>query len=98
MTSYLRTITHGLLEWRGLLVQITYEQQQWVDHIQIETVEPIRAPLPITETGYRSNFIAKGLVDEAGGAGAFVESWLNRAAVDRTWADTEVLVRQYSLL
>jgi hypothetical protein len=40
MTSHFRTITHGTLEWRGILISVTLEKQRFVDHLQIETLEP----------------------------------------------------------
>jgi hypothetical protein len=98
MTSTFRTVTHGTLEWRGILIQVTLEKQRFVDHLQIETLEPFRAPLPITETGYRSHFIPKDMIEEAGGPEAYVAEWLDRAAVSKAWFEIEADVRQYALL
>ncbi len=98
MTSTFRTIMHGTLDWRGILIQVTLEKQRFVDHLQIETLDPIRAPLPITETGYLSHFISQGLIEEAGGPAAYVEEWLNRAATGKGWTEIETDIRQYALL
>ncbi len=99
MTSTFRTITSGTLDWRGIVISVTLEKQRFVDHLQIETIEPARAPLPITKTGYRSHFIPKDLVEQAGGPTTFVEDWLNAAAANaRSWDEIEVGIRQYDLL
>ena len=97
MTSTFRTITSGFLDWRGIVIQVTYEQQRFVDHIQVETLEPQRGPLPITETGYCSHFIPKDVIEEAGGPEAYVEAWLDHAATGKGWAEQEAAARQYAL-
>ena len=81
MTSTFRTVVSGTLNWQGMLIQVTLEKQRFIDHLQIETLDPVRAPLPITNTGYRSDFIAKGTIESAGGPEAFVHAWLNHAAL-----------------
>ncbi len=98
MTSTSRTITSGVLEWRGMILQITFERQRFVDWLEIETLEPTRAPLPITETGYRSHFISKNIIKQAGGPETYVEAWLNEAAKLRGWIEIESDIRQYALL
>lgn len=99
MTSHFRTITHGTLEWRGILISVTLEKQRFVDHLQIETLEPFRAPLPITETGYRSHFISQDVVEQAGGPETYVSDWLEAvaAANGKTWLEREASLRQYAL-
>ena len=97
MSFLSRTITTSILEWRGILIQITFERQRFVDHLQVETLEPQRAPLPITETGYRSHFIAKDQIADHGGPETFVQSWLDTAATSRGWIDQEAAIRQYAL-
>ena len=55
-----------LIQWQGLLIEIRY-CRSWCDsyeeifgyplsHLEIETIQPAKAPLPMTETGYRSYF------------------------------------------
>lgn len=97
MTFHHRSITTETLDWHGLFVQVTFERQRFVDHLQIETLEPQRAPLPITETGYRSHFIPKGVVEEAGGPGAYVLAWLEHSAANKGWYEIEAGIRQLSL-
>lgn len=95
MSLPFRTVTSGLLEWRGLLISVTLERQRFVDHLQVETIDPVRAPLPITRTGYRSHFVSKEVIEDPE---SFVEDWLNAEASTRTWAEREVSIRQYALL
>jgi hypothetical protein len=93
-----RNITYGMIEWRGITIAVTLEKQAFVDHLAIETLEPLRAPLPITETGYRSHFVTKDSVELSGGPEEYVTAWLDSAARGQRWADQEAAIRQYALL
>jgi hypothetical protein len=46
------------------------------DHLQIESIGPEKAPLPITETGYLSHFISPSL--RQCGRDCFVTAWIER--------------------
>ena len=50
------------IEWQGIRICIRYAPVKWnvISHIEIESIEPARAPLPITPTGYLSNHIPIG--------------------------------------
>ena len=98
MTPTFRTVTSGAFEWRGILIAVTFERQAHVDHIQIETLEPKRAPLPITETGYLSQFFSRAVIEKAGGPAAYVRNWLDQSTAKKGWPEIEATVRQYSLL
>ena len=97
MTSTFRNLIYGTLDWHGILIQVTLEKQRFVDHLQIETLDPQRAPLPITETGYRSHFISKDVIEEAGGPAAYVQNWLDAAASHKGWYEQEAAIRQLAL-
>lgn len=93
------------LEWRGRTVQVNYVPD-WlgtagsdlrVAHLDILTLAPARAPLPITETGYRSHFLDPAIVAEAGGAVAFVAAWLDHNAKGTAWAELDSASLQMSL-
>ena len=94
MTS---TITTHTLDWRGILIQITFEKWRFRDHLQIESLEPARAPLPITETGYRSCFIPRGDVQSHGGPLEYVAGWLEEASKNKGWIEVNNAARQLSL-
>lgn len=68
-----------------------------VAHIAIESITPERAPLPITETGYRSHFTSREIVAAYGGVVAFVETWLNEESKTSEWQNTAEISRQLSL-
>lgn len=63
----------------------------------VTSVAPERAKLPITETGYRSHFLSKGVVEAAGGPTACVTAWLDEAAKSKAWQRHEAESRQLSL-
>jgi hypothetical protein len=52
-------------EWQGIRLCIRYAPVKWnvISHIEIEAIEPERAPLPITQTGYLSHHIPIGSVE-----------------------------------
>ncbi|MEF2553963.1 hypothetical protein VQ042_21910 [Aurantimonas sp. A2-1-M11] len=95
--------THTIL-WRGLSLEVRYEQN-WLGtegvfstaHLQVNTVSPESAPLPITETGYRSRFIDAETITEAGGPVAFVQAWLDQAAETKSWKEQQEKGRQMTL-
>ena len=55
------------------------------DHIEVESVKPKRAPLPITETGYRSHFMPALDLINAGGPVTFVTAWIAQEAKGKAW-------------
>ena len=60
-------------------------------------VEPLKAPLPVTETGYRSHFVDSGVVESFGGPAAFVQAWLDQEALTDEWRLLESASRQMAL-
>ena len=73
------------ITWRGIRVAITLNPDAFgiVEHVELRTEN--KAPLPVTETGYRSNFMNKGTVAQHGGAVAFVTAWLDHEAECTGW-------------
>jgi hypothetical protein len=63
------------------------------DHIEVRSIEPEQAPLPITETGYKSHFIHGEELAEHGGPVSFVTAWLEHEAKSEGWQ----MQRQMSL-
>ena len=55
------------------------------DHLEIESIKPPKAPLPITETGYRSHFMNALELINAGGPVTFVTAWLDQDAKGKAW-------------
>lgn len=69
-------------------VKITHSRDylgQGQDHVEVESIAPRKAPLPITETGYRSHFIAPLELVNAGGPVTLITAWLDREAWSKPW-------------
>jgi len=73
------------ITWRGIDIEITFTPERFgiSDHIELRSAG--RVPLPVTETGYRSNFLPCGHVAVYGGAVAFVTAWLDHEAAQTGW-------------
>jgi hypothetical protein len=61
-----RTQQTETIEWRGITIEVTFEPD-WLNmaytaHLQLRSVFPERAKLPVTETGYLSHFTSLGAV------------------------------------
>ena len=65
------------LDWKGQAITVRW-CPQWLggDTANLEIVTADRRAHPISETGYRSHFCPRELVEEAGGPIAFVTAWL----------------------
>lgn len=101
MTSISRDIVIETLDWRGVLIEISYEPRYLGDdtyaHLALRSIQPDRAPLPMTDTGYKSHFIPQANVEESGGPTAYVLAWLEHEASRKAWAEIEATARQYTL-
>ncbi len=101
-----RTIQIETLQWEGITIEVSYEAE-WLGfrrgsamamaHLQVRSVAPQRAPLPITETGYRSHFVHPDEVNEFGRPVAYVEAWLNSMARSAHWLSYITQAKQLSL-
>lgn len=96
-----RSIITIAFDWQGIALSVTYEPN-WLDlesadvaHLQIESVDHVR--LPITETGYRSQFLSPEEVEQAGGPVAFATAWLDEMARSKEWRRYVEASRQLSL-
>lgn len=74
--------------WRGIQIKTAYTPQKWgaIAHLEILSVAPEGAPLPITATGYRSHFHPIGTIEAAGGDVVLqVIAWLDDEAAKTGW-------------
>lgn len=74
--------------WQGIEIETRYWPLKWnvTAHLEVESIAPERAPLPITETGYRSHFHKRGTIEAQGGdVVAQVTAWLDEEATSREW-------------
>lgn len=90
--------------WRGIEIEIrwspdylTYDDQTRMAHLEVESISPKRAPLPITETGYRSHFTTVEAVQTYMRPEDYVEAWLDDASRSQEWQAHEQSRRQLSL-
>ncbi len=101
------TIHTETLVWEGVTLEVRYEPDwsglselgtgRQLAHIQLEVVAPVRAPLPVTETGYRSEFLSVEAVEQAGGPAEYVRRWLDEEARKPVWRRDEAGRRQLDL-
>lgn len=86
--------------WCGRLLAIRHTHDYLVrgqDHVEVIVRKPVKAILPITETGYRSHFIDGEELAESGGPVLFVQAWLEREAATKEWRDKVVRLAQLEL-
>lgn len=87
--------------WQGIEIEATYWPSKWggaIAHLEIQSIRPDRAPLPITSTGYRSHFHPCGTVEANGGnVVAQVITWLDEEAAKPEWRRYVEQSRQLSL-
>lgn len=85
--------------WRGIGLEIrhcpTWSKAAGIDHIEVFSDEC--APLPITDTGYRSHFIMPEHIAEVGTPVEYVMAWLDHEAQNKSWKLKEAAGRQLSL-
>ncbi len=69
-----------------------------VAHLEIRSIAPERAPLPITETGYRSHFLHITNMDfSTFDPVTEVQSWIEKKAVSPKWQKAVLANRQLAL-
>ena len=87
-----------VIVWRGITIQIQYETQyatmRDLHHLDILAVQPPRARLPITETGFLSHFYYGDVVEDVG---AEVLKWLEEEAAKPEWKLVEASTKQLTL-
>ena len=74
--------------WQDIEIEVTYTPRKWgvIAHLEIRSITPEGAPLPITSTGYRSHFHPISTVEAHGGdVVAQVIVWLDEEAKRPDW-------------
>jgi hypothetical protein len=74
--------------WQGIEIEAIYKPLKWgvIAHLEIRSLAPERARLPITATGYRSHFHQPGTIEAHGGdVVAQVIAWLDEEAANPAW-------------
>ena len=96
------------ITWQGIDIQITVEIPDYLKiteefdgyktfHIEVETISPLKTPLPITETGYKSIFIPEPELSEYGGVVEYILDNINNEARSTEWKEKCERARQYAL-
>jgi len=76
------------LQWQGIEIAVTYTPLKWgvIAHLEIRSITPAGARLPISSTGYRSHFHQPGTIEAHGGdVISQVVAWLDEEAKDPEW-------------
>lgn len=99
-TARRRPPTIHRFEWRQFKLRIKhtpdYLERGW-SHVELHLVAPKGAPLPITTTGYLSQFLTEDDLVTAGGPIGLFRAMLDREAKTKAWAKAEFKWRQGDL-
>lgn len=74
--------------WQNIQIEAVYTPRYcgYIAHVEVRSINPPCAPLPITETGYLSHFHPCGVVEANGhGVVAQVIAWLDEEAAKPEW-------------
>lgn len=90
------------IHWQGIEIEACYKPRDFggsIAHLEIKSTNPPRAPLPMTETGYKSHFHPIGTIEKLydGDVVACVVDWLDKEAKFKVWADYVETSRQGEL-
>ena len=84
------------LTWRNIAIIVQHTPRYFADadHVEILVKKPKGAVLPITASGYRSEFLHADTLAAAGGPAAWVQNWLDRAAGSKQFKAVEAKAAQ----
>ncbi|MCF6291873.1 MAG: hypothetical protein L3J04_00610 [Robiginitomaculum sp.] len=90
------------IHWCGIEIEACYKPRDFggsIAHPEIKSINPPRAPLPMTETGYKSHFHPIGTIEKIydGDVVACVIDWLDKEAQSKTWKEYAAAARQGEL-
>jgi hypothetical protein len=73
---------------QGIEIEANYNLYGYAPyaHLEIKSINPERAPLPMTETGYKSHLHTQGTIEACeGGVVGQVTAWLDEEAKKPEW-------------
>lgn len=85
---------------QNIEIEVVYYPLKWgvISYFEIQSINPEREPLPITETGYLSHFFHPDSADFSKcGVVEFIKDWLNQETAKPHWRDHIENSRQYQL-
>lgn len=86
--------------WQNIEIEAVYDPLSYggFAHLEIRSIRPEHAPLPVPKTGYRSHFHPRGTIEAHGGdVVAQVKTWLDCEAAKPEWRRYVEASRQGSL-
>ena len=89
-----------ILIWEGIKIDVHYRSMYCgCPHLELHVIDPPLAPIPVSETGYRSHFDSRlpEQLEEMGGVLAFAKAWLDASAKSVAWKKRVVVGEQLSL-
>jgi hypothetical protein len=84
------------MNWNGLEIQVSVNWE-WPGEDMCHLEVRFREPLPFTNTGYRSHFMAKSELQAFESPEEFVRLWLEEAARSKDWQRIWEMRRQLPL-
>lgn len=91
-TGFLQEPERFEITWRGIVIEIRYRPpfafypEHPIAYLEVKSIRPNKAPLPITKTGYVSRVVQGVDIDAEGGPVAWVQAWLEyKAAKSAKW-------------
>ena len=95
------------LEWNGITIEICYKPELYesytetygypLAHLEVRSIQPEEAPMPISHTGYRSHFFNPTKVEEFDNPVSYILQWLDDAAKSTEWIELQESLNQLSL-
>ena len=94
-----KTTKHALV-WRAIMLEIQHTPKYFdhADHLELFVKKPKGARVPITDTGYRSEFVDPETLATAGGPVLYFQQWLDREAATKKWRAAELKAAQLDFL
>jgi len=94
-SSFQRRIFTEPLVWEGLVILVSFEPdwfglgdagfEEAYAHLELQVLSPRGAPLPLSDTGYWSEFLAIGEAEDHGGPRELARRLLVEFANSETW-------------
>lgn len=80
-------VIEHLIEWQNIQIKITHIPKKFivVDHIEIKSIDPPNARLPMTDTGYKSDYPSIETMEHYKDATEYVLAWLEHDAKSKEW-------------
>jgi len=97
-----KEIEQSIIIWRSIKITINYKpkyfkQTNGLSIAHLEVITENKAPIPFTESGYRSHFTDGEDIKKYKTPTAFVKAWLEESAKSKEWKTYEKKKNQLTL-